>query len=252
MDDGCRWRLPAYLLVASTFFVQGWVVWTDAGSDVHDTPLSAQALEGQAIFRANNCQSCHQLFGAGGYLGPDLTNATRRVPAARYATFLDEGAGAMPAFHLDGPQRDAVWAYLSALDSAGLGVPTLPEGETGPLYADALARWQASGEALPAEVATGAAVATARGCGGCHLSFAPGGAGGAPDLGDAVSRLGAGGVRQVVAGGRGGMPNLVLSDPELDSVVALLTWVDAHQDTLRPSRDLSPLDAPWFAYRDTK
>lgn len=248
--DGCRWRAPAYLLVASTFFAQGWVVWTDAGSGAHDAPLSARAVEGQTIFRAYNCQSCHQLYGNGGYLGPDLTNATSRVPPGRYAAFLDEGAGAMPAFHLTPEEQAAVWTYLTELGRSGQGVPTPPAGEPGALFAAALTRWEADGASLPEAVSAGAAVAAERGCGGCHVSFASGGAAGAPDLADVVVRLGEPEVRRVLREGRGGMPDLALAEADVDALVALLGWVGEHRVALRPSHDLAPLDTPWFAYRD--
>ena len=248
--DGCRWRAPAYLLVVSTFFAQGWVVWTDAGSTAHEAPLSARAVEGQTIFRAHNCQACHQLFGTGGYLGPDLTNAVNRVPPARFAEFLDVGAGAMPAFHLTADERDAVWTWLTELDRAGQGAPTAPPGEPGALYAAALTRWAEGGPEVPAAAAAGAKVAEARGCGGCHVSFAAGGVGGAPDLADVVVRLGEPEVRRVLEGGRGGMPNLHLAADEVDALVDLLRWVGDERDALRPAQDLAPLDTPWFAYRD--
>ena len=36
--------------------------------------ISSLACEGKIVFQKYNCISCHQLYGLGGYLGPDLTN----------------------------------------------------------------------------------------------------------------------------------------------------------------------------------
>ncbi|MCH7870146.1 MAG: c-type cytochrome, partial [Planctomycetes bacterium] len=38
------------------------------------------AKSGLAIWRENNCQACHQIYGYGGFLGPDLTNLMDRRP----------------------------------------------------------------------------------------------------------------------------------------------------------------------------
>jgi len=36
---------------------------------------AALAKEGKQLFQDHNCISCHQVYGLGGYLGPDLTTA---------------------------------------------------------------------------------------------------------------------------------------------------------------------------------
>ena len=35
---------------------------------------SEKAVSGRIVWQKYNCQSCHQLYGLGRYLGPDLTN----------------------------------------------------------------------------------------------------------------------------------------------------------------------------------
>ena len=35
--------------------------------------------EGRLVWQKYNCHTCHQLYGLGGYLGPDLTNVYSRT-----------------------------------------------------------------------------------------------------------------------------------------------------------------------------
>ena len=88
-------KLLIFCLVA-IFAVQTWLVYSDpAGKDATLSPL---ASAGQTVWRENNCQSCHQLFGFGGFLGPDLTNAIGALSTERLDSVLTIGSGQMPAF----------------------------------------------------------------------------------------------------------------------------------------------------------
>ncbi len=243
------WRVGAFAGVATCFFAQGGLVWADIGEHPGSTvPLSTVAREGETIFREHDCQGCHQIFGMGGFLGPDLTNAARRVPPARFAELLQSGTGVMPAFHLGEQERAAVLAYLEAIDATGQGTPLAPPGEVGPLFAASLGRWEAQGRSLPADVAAGAAAVASHGCDGCHRGFAAEGVGRAPDLSLAARHLGLDGVRAVLGSGRGAMPPASLDEGQTAAVTALLAWVGEHRDELAPSRTLALADLPWFAY----
>ncbi len=83
--------------------------------------LSEVAREGRRIWHDHNCQSCHQLYGFGGFLGPDLTNAALRVRPERLRRLLVEGSGVMPAFGLTTSEIDAVDAFLEAMNETGQG-----------------------------------------------------------------------------------------------------------------------------------
>ncbi len=80
-----------------------------------------QALAGEKLWQDNNCTACHQLYGLGGYLGPDLTN----VASVAYKNetylkaFLDGGIGAMPEFEFSAQEKDALIAFLRHVDSTG-------------------------------------------------------------------------------------------------------------------------------------
>lgn len=58
------------------------------GLGTNAEPADAAILAGLRTWQEQNCQSCHQLYGLGGYMGPDLTN-----------TFTVEGRSAHPHLH---------------------------------------------------------------------------------------------------------------------------------------------------------
>jgi nitric oxide reductase subunit C len=82
--------------------------------------MSSEAHEGRVLYQELNCSSCHQIFGLGGYLGPELTNviSTEGKGKAYVAAFLNYGPGQMPDFHLDSLQTRKIIAYLSYIDSS--------------------------------------------------------------------------------------------------------------------------------------
>lgn len=98
-----------------------------------DTALAAQ---GRLVWQKYNCQSCHQLYGLGGYLGPDLTNVYstpgKGEPIIR--AFLKAGVRPMPVFDLSEEETAQLIAFLRAADAGGSAAPRdfiiLPTGMT--------------------------------------------------------------------------------------------------------------------------
>lgn len=84
-----------------------------------ELPLSANALKGQKIWQENNCFSCHQLYGLGGYLGPDLTNIHSIKGKEYVKAMLNSGIGAMPKFNFSEQEKEWIAAYLEAVDRTG-------------------------------------------------------------------------------------------------------------------------------------
>ena len=82
--------------------------------------MSEEAYKGKLIYQEMNCTSCHQIFGLGGYLGPDLTNImSAKGKGPDYAeTFLQYGSRQMPPFKLDTNKMHQLLAYLSYVDIA--------------------------------------------------------------------------------------------------------------------------------------
>lgn len=81
-----------------------------------DVPNEA-ASRGHLVFQKYNCQTCHQLYGLGGYLGPDLTNEYNKP--GRSATFIramiHSGTKSMPAFQLKEDEMNDLITFFRML-----------------------------------------------------------------------------------------------------------------------------------------
>ena len=85
------------------------------------------AQRGEAIYRAQGCSSCHQVFGNGATYGPRLDGEGSRRTSAWLQDYLVDprpGVGVkpyrvtMPSYRgLKGEERDALVAYLLALQT---------------------------------------------------------------------------------------------------------------------------------------
>lgn len=84
--------------------------------------LTEEAQRGKLVFQEYNCISCHQLYGLGGYMGPDLTNViSEKGKGELYArSFIKSGTQKMPDFHLSDAEIDALTAYLKYVDKTGI------------------------------------------------------------------------------------------------------------------------------------
>jgi nitric oxide reductase subunit C len=91
---------------------------TSAGSKIS---LSDSALKGQEIWQDNNCTACHQLYGLGGYLGPDLTNiASNPEKGTEYAkAFFNSGIKSMPKFNFNEDEKNNLALFLKEVDQTG-------------------------------------------------------------------------------------------------------------------------------------
>ncbi len=99
------------------FAVYSYLVYTAA--PMHGTAASSEVREGMRVWQANNCAGCHQLYGLGGYMGPDLTNTSSLKGEARIRTFVRYGTGRMPAHALNDAELDALIAFLTWVDRSG-------------------------------------------------------------------------------------------------------------------------------------
>lgn len=84
--------------------------------------LNEKAKNGKLVFQENNCTACHQLYGLGGYMGPDLTNViSAKGKGPLYVkAFLQSGTQRMPDFHFSETQMEELIAYLTYVDQTGV------------------------------------------------------------------------------------------------------------------------------------
>lgn len=112
----------------TAYFIYTGFVYT-AGTSIPQQPAAEQTpliREGQAIYQQYNCMACHQLYGLGGYLGPELTTAYSdpgRGPGFMRA-FLQAGGPRMPRFGFSEQQINALLAYLQWVDATAVTYKT--------------------------------------------------------------------------------------------------------------------------------
>ena len=83
--------------------------------------VNPMAVHGKMLWQQHNCSSCHQLYGLGGYLGPDLTNviSTKGKGREYAAAIMKSGTQVMPYFHLNETEIEALLAFLEQADKSG-------------------------------------------------------------------------------------------------------------------------------------
>ncbi|MCZ6869074.1 MAG: c-type cytochrome [Gammaproteobacteria bacterium] len=243
-------------VLVACFAVQTGLVYSD---DV-DLQLSKQAIEGRRLFHEESCQVCHQLWGQGGFLGPDLTNSASRVDETRLASLLTVGSGQMPALHLEKEQIAAMRAFLEELDRSEIGRGELRLGEpnegTSPQTAFEAAVVDASSS--PGVVAGFEALRSGA-CSACHFPFQVSIVG-APDLSTVVERLDEAELHEVLTKGRPekGMPPPVpaFSEARRQQVIEYFRWLNGEREALRSETERRQSRAtvdwsrlPWWEYR---
>jgi nitric oxide reductase subunit C len=229
-------------------------------SDEVDLVLSDAAVEGRKLFHDGACQVCHQLWGQGGFLGPDLTNAASRVDETRLASLLTVGSGQMPAFRYTDEQIQQMRAFLQEIDRPEIGRGQLRLGDPA-ASASPQAAFDAVIEATPVTDDVRAGFETFRSgvCVACHFPFQTSQVG-APDLSTAVERVGAVELRRVLNAGRPekGMPPPAppLTEDQQADVIAYLLWLNENRSELvaswrrrRADRDVDWARLRWWEYR---
>jgi nitric oxide reductase subunit C len=86
---------------------------------------SVGAGEGRLVWQKYNCQSCHQLYGLGGFLGPDLSNVySMNGKGADYiSAVIRSGTAQMPAFDLTEQETKNLLEFMRAVDATGSADP---------------------------------------------------------------------------------------------------------------------------------
>ncbi len=115
-------RLIFWSLVV--LFVVDTVVIYSSGTeeDLGKSFLTSEAKEGKLLFQKYNCISCHQIYGLGGYMGPDLTNTYSTVGKGELyiKAFIQNGTQRMPNFKMNDDEINSLTAYLKYIDKTGV------------------------------------------------------------------------------------------------------------------------------------
>ncbi|HEX9729589.1 MAG TPA: cytochrome c [Gemmatimonadales bacterium] len=249
---------PTAKKILLSVLLTGFVVQTAlVYSDERHEPLSNAAVRGREIWHRDACQVCHQLYGNGGFLGPDLTNAFGRVDPVRLRSLLTVGSGQMPAFRLTDDEVNDVREFLRSMDRPDLGRGELRLGtERGTPWA----RFAGAVSALQPEatVRRGWTAFATRACTGCHQPLAPSPTA-APDLSLATQHLDRHALLTVLTGGRveRGMPSPVpaFEPGELNDVIAFIGWMAVARDAIaqrmamQTGTSMNWRALPWWEYR---
>ncbi|MET0760352.1 MAG: cytochrome c [Flavobacterium sp.] len=115
-----RFYLTFMAFLLTVFSLYNFTIYTKENSD-YTTILSPKAIEGQTLWQENNCYSCHQLYGLGGYLGPDLTNvfSTKEKGPDYINAYLNSGIKSMPQFNFSEKDKEALVTFLKEVDQSG-------------------------------------------------------------------------------------------------------------------------------------
>jgi nitric oxide reductase subunit C len=84
--------------------------------------ISEKSKSGKLLYQKYNCTACHQIYGLGGYLGPDLTNVISAKGKGQIyiKAILQTGTQRMPNFHLNENEIEELVAYFTYLNETGI------------------------------------------------------------------------------------------------------------------------------------
>lgn len=244
--------------LVAAFAVQTALVYLDDTASTFET-LSEEAVRGRRLWHEHNCQSCHQIHGFGGFLGPDLTNAGYRLTPERLEEVLTVGVAQMPAFHLSEDEQADIAFFLEELSEMGVGVPRRYK----PLKTDdvrnavdaRLAELAAS-DSPPSEAVVRGASAFKMNCMSCHipLQSTPLGLQTAPDLTTVLERIDEKAVHTTIADGRqdrGMQPWGHLGDEAVNDLTAFVKWLNEDRKALAEKVGGVGTEQalPWWEYK---
>jgi nitric oxide reductase subunit C len=113
-------NLVILLLLLIFFSIYNFTIYTSK-TDYGKIRLSEKAIKGENLWLKNNCNSCHQIYGLGGYLGPDLTNVYSNKNKNEYflKAMLNSGVKTMPKFRFNIDEKEELIQFLKEIDQTG-------------------------------------------------------------------------------------------------------------------------------------
>ena len=120
MKQNTKYNILIISILISVFAIYNAVVY-NSHKKGKPIKLTETAIKGEKLWQKNNCWTCHQLYGLGGYLGPDLTNIYSNPNKGEnyIKAFLNSGVKSMPKFHFTEAEKNQLVAFLQQVDSTG-------------------------------------------------------------------------------------------------------------------------------------
>lgn len=114
-----------FLILCASFLVYSLSIYLTPLSEKESSGEQKLAGKGRLIWQKYNCQACHQLYGLGGYLGPDLTNTISHPKKGEVLirAMIKSGTKQMPVYNLPENELRALIAFLKMTDASGRADP---------------------------------------------------------------------------------------------------------------------------------
>lgn len=95
-----------------------WVYTLGTQGSANSCASDAAAIRGKLVYQKYNCAACHQVFGLGGYLGPELSTTMSQLGKSEdvMRAFLQYGTARMPQLHLNENEITDVIEYMKYID----------------------------------------------------------------------------------------------------------------------------------------
>lgn len=112
--------MTIFLFLIGVFSIYNYFLYT-SNSNYYTVKLSKKAVHGEELWLKNNCNSCHQIYGLGGYLGPDLTNVySKEGKGEKYIkSIVNSGINSMPKFNFSEEEKSSLVQFLKEIDQTG-------------------------------------------------------------------------------------------------------------------------------------
>ena len=88
-----------------------------------DDWLSPSGVRGKVAWERSGCVSCHQIYGLGGFMGPDLTDVMERAGPNYLSTMVRLGSQWMPPQDLSDAEIVDLAQYLTEVGRSGSWPP---------------------------------------------------------------------------------------------------------------------------------
>jgi nitric oxide reductase subunit C len=121
-------KIVAFISLFVAYLLYSIIVYTKGTEKniVVSADEQSRIKNGSHLFQRYNCTACHQLYGLGGYLGPELTTAySDPVRGELYMkAFLKAGGPRMPNFHFKEEEVNALISFFKYVDTTAITYKT--------------------------------------------------------------------------------------------------------------------------------